>query len=645
VEKSAAVASLGERALLMPAWVRAALVANDRLKLYFTVLQAAAGHADDPEGGVLDLSRERAAAGVRDAWLDAIPLGTEKSGDDAYAVPQLSRLLASMRGDLETMARPCLASDAGGPFVPRVREWLDWLRAQPDDWLSHGALATLTHGDRRAGDGVHVLVMDLHKALNRLAKDLAAETIDGAHVWSLLPGDRERVQSFMRGLNRTAPLKFDHPGLDTAATRDGERLVIQNDIGTNDAHVLVINVEARRVTITYSDLHDVRFRFLHDLLEERGAAWSVVAPTTREDLNAGETYFVGTATFDCADDAAVDAALEFVGSRIVFLIDWNRARKRLQMFLGKADAVAVLREAARREVGHMGWLRAGGPDLLFQAMQEAGDGVFRVGDRLTDVLGEAGARDFLLDVLALAAQDQLRGRPRAITEEETRLALARRVRDRSSEFDLVAEHAAYCHELASAVRDALAFGSDSAAMASLAARAKAWERVADELVWKARAAAERHPRRQPIARLLALADDVADALEEAVFVMSLMAERPASLLEGKMREPLLQLAESTLGAVQDYVRALATARGLRRGDDLDESNALLDAVWRIDLAERRCDEQLRTARRVMLRELTAAADLALASDLAGAIELASDRLLAAGYAMRELALAHDGVAS
>ena len=70
----------------------------------------------------------------------------------------------------------------------------------------------------------------------------------------------------MTGLHRTAPLKFDHPGLDTAATHDGERLLIQNDIGTNDAHVLVIQVVARTIMLTYSDLHATRFAFFQRAL-------------------------------------------------------------------------------------------------------------------------------------------------------------------------------------------------------------------------------------------------------------------------------------------------------------------------------------------------------------------------------------------
>lgn len=45
----------------------------------------------------------------------------------------------------------------------------------------------------------------------------------------------------MEKLDAVASL-FDHRRLDTAATRDGERLLLQNDIGTNDAHVLVLQV-------------------------------------------------------------------------------------------------------------------------------------------------------------------------------------------------------------------------------------------------------------------------------------------------------------------------------------------------------------------------------------------------------------------
>ncbi len=56
------------------------------------------------------------------------------------------------------------------------------------------------------------------------------------------PSDRNLIKAFMRGVNQTAPLKFDHPGLGTTATHTDDKLVIQNDIGTTDAHVLVVHV-------------------------------------------------------------------------------------------------------------------------------------------------------------------------------------------------------------------------------------------------------------------------------------------------------------------------------------------------------------------------------------------------------------------
>ena len=42
MDKQKAVATLGQNSLLLSAWITAALLANDRLKLYLSVLQSAA---------------------------------------------------------------------------------------------------------------------------------------------------------------------------------------------------------------------------------------------------------------------------------------------------------------------------------------------------------------------------------------------------------------------------------------------------------------------------------------------------------------------------------------------------------------------------------------------------------------------------
>jgi len=639
MQKTKAVARLGQTGLLLPAWVKAALAANDRLKVYLTVLQAASAHASHPNRELADLTAELTAAGLSGAWLHDLAAAARRIEEELF-VPDLPRLLKCLADDLAVMARPVLQTTAADAAVhPRVQHWLDWLGALPADRLSSEQLDALARGRRGDTDSLHLLVMDLHKQINGLWGELASEVIDGAHVWQIKPEDRLRVAAFMRGLNRTASLKFDHPGLDTAATRDGERLLLQNDIGTNDAHVLVLQVSARKITLTYSDLHPSRAEFFQSLLAPLGARWSKSEARTSEELNEGAAYTIATAQFDCADDGALDAALEGVGSRIVFLIDWNRARKRLQAFVEKESAVAVLAEAARREVGHRAWLQVGGERLVFAAMQAVGEGAFRIGDRLDEVLGAGDARSFLVAVLQLARDALHSGQPPALVADETRMLLTQYVRQRTSEFDLLAEHAAYCHALAQAVSDGLAHGVEGARKTAqeLAARAKAWERRADHLVMQAREQAERQPRWRPFARLLEQADDVADALEEAAFLISLIADHHLEGWNAEVRNVLARLAATVLQATQDHVKALAIARTLGADSEAADNDAFLGATWRVLRAERQCDAMLRDARRVILGAVRDAPSLMLANDLAMALESASDHLLSAGYALREVA--------
>jgi uncharacterized protein Yka (UPF0111/DUF47 family) len=644
MQKTQAVASLGQHRLMLPAWVKAALSANDRLKVYLTVLQAAASHAMHPHREVLDLTREIAAVGLSALWLQNVAAVARRVDDDVF-VPDLPRLVKGMAEALAIMARPVLeTAPADAQTHPRVRLWLDWLHTLPADRLSDAQVEQLTHGHRGKGDSLHLLVMDLHKQVNQLVGELATEVIDGANAWGLQVGDRARVAAFMRGLNRTAVLKFDHPGLDTAATRDGDRLLLQNDIGTNDAHVLVIQVTDRVVTLTYSGLHRIRFEFFQSLLEPLGATWSGLESRTDAELNQGAAYTVGTARFDCAHDAVVEATLEGIGSRIVFLIDWNRARKRLRAFIGKDEAIAVLAEAARLDIGHRAWLQVGGERLIFAAMQAAGEGAFRIGDRLDDVIGIADARAFLVAVLRLSCDALRRGQPAALVADETSMLLAQHVRQRTSEFDLLAEHASYCQALAQAVSDGLAHEVERSAQAAaeLAARSKAWERKADHLVMQARDKAERQPRWRPVARLVEQSDDVADALEEAAFLISLIADHHHEGWNGEVRKVLARLAATVLRATQEQVKALAISRTLGSNSEAIDNDAFLAATWHVLQAERQCDALLRDARRVILGKLQDAPSLMLANDLAGVLELASDRLLVASYALRDLVLSKAG---
>ena len=79
------------------------------------------------------------------------------------------------------------------------------------------------------------------------------------------------------------------------------------------------------MTLTYSDMHPRRFSFFQALLNLLGATWFVPESRVTAGLNHGAAHTAGTATFACPDTASLTAALEGIGARIVFLIDWNRA--------------------------------------------------------------------------------------------------------------------------------------------------------------------------------------------------------------------------------------------------------------------------------------------------------------------------------
>ena len=139
----------------MPVWVKAALATNDRLKLYLTVLQAAAAHAEHPHQGAPDLRRELVAAGLASAsWLLELPGGASRV-NSVLLVPELERLVASLQDDLAIMARPVLEFTAHDvePHL-RVQHWLEWLAAMKGEKLDKSQLNSLTQGKRDEGDSL-----------------------------------------------------------------------------------------------------------------------------------------------------------------------------------------------------------------------------------------------------------------------------------------------------------------------------------------------------------------------------------------------------------------------------------------------------------------------------------------------------------
>src|SRR5271157_1431881 len=270
VAKVEIVERLGERAVLLPALIEEGLAANDRLKIRLTILQEAAAQASEPGRAPPSMERERRGVGLADPLFNATISGVRRIDAETFLAPGAEALAAGMAPDLAAMMAPIEVAgpEAAAPLRTRLDATLAALPNFKGDCVANRQVAGLASARRGGDDSLHLLVMVLHKALNRIAAATAVEEIDGARVHGLDDAGRARVHAFMRGLNRTARLAFGHPGLDTTAGRVGARLTIQNDIGATDAHVLVVHVEGLAVTATYTDVHRVRAKFFMTLFAD-----------------------------------------------------------------------------------------------------------------------------------------------------------------------------------------------------------------------------------------------------------------------------------------------------------------------------------------------------------------------------------------
>lgn len=605
-EKSLIIEALGEGELLLPALLNAALAANDRAKFHFTLLQLAREHARRPDGAVPSLRNERIAAGVDDEGLDGFIARAQVEGD-GFRAAGLAAVCTDVDVSLDVMLAPLRLADAdaAAAFVAR----LEALRGAPwseGDHLSDARLARLASGDRDHGDTAHLLVMDLHKALNALQAAIAEERIEGAACYGLDAADRPRVAAFMQGIARTTALKFEHPGLGTTATRSGETLLIQNDIGTTDAHVLVVRVGASAAgltaSLTYTDVHLQRLLFFQGLFEDWEVAWDDTRSRTDQRMEDG-AYHMSSGRFSAEDEDELSRYLTFLGSRLVFLIDWNRARKRLRPLLPKKDVLALLKWAADRDYGHMALLRVDAVHVIFDALGFLARGDATAQTRLDELLGRNAALDYLRFVVAACATGALEGRSEGLIADEIRTGLVSYFQSAQDNLlDLASEHAALCVELAAGVRDALLHADEPTAaeqFALNARRAARWEHDADELLQGARGLARKKERGLFYRSLIEHADDIADALEEAGFHLTLLG---AEARRARLFAALSALAESAASSTQEYLKAVESSRDLKRGSPRADIQDFLEAVHRVVDAEHRSDAQHRGVKCALMAE-------------------------------------------
>ncbi len=599
--KERIIQELGEGELLLPELVRRALAANDRVKYLLTLLQTARAAADGAE--VVDLHEERIASGVEDPTLDRVVADAVRGQDGAYRIPHAEKLADQALADVATMLAPLLASSAREADGLRRRQaTLGESLDVAGDTIRVEDLARLTAASRER-DSVHLLVVDAHRELNRLAATLATESIDGARAHNLEDGDRPLVRAFMRGLHETERLRFGHPGLGTIAAHSGAALVLQNDLGMTDAHVVVLRIVERTLTITYTDVHLERLVFFQDLLAKRGVEWEDTRSRVDRSMEGG-LFHLALGRYVAEDIGALESFLADAGSQLVFMIDWNRARKRLRGLVGKRAAVELLTWSADKHHGHRAFLLAGGERLVNDALQFAGRPGAATGESLSDVLGAAAAAAYLRSVLRICSDGLLVGKALPLIQDEVRAELVGYVHTAREElFELIRRHGELVVEIGEATRDELELalaGGDGPAGAD-AQRAGAWEHVADEIVNRVRAYIERTDEPGALLVLVEAADDIADSLEDAAFNLTLLRRPgPAPEIAGKLRG----MCRLVLASARAHLRAVTLAAEVQRGASREEMEAFLEAAHEVVSLERETDDAQRSVHAALVASVT-----------------------------------------
>jgi uncharacterized protein Yka (UPF0111/DUF47 family) len=637
--KSEIIERLGQTDILLPSLIAEGLAANDRVKVRLSIVQTAGRHARDPSGVRFDLTDECHAAGIDPMPMEALVNHASLLAGERITAPGLGKLGSAIWDDVATMVRAVKAGDAakGDGFLGRLStiKAAGWL--EPSDTIELALIARLTGISDGGRDGLHRLVMDLHKALNQLAAAHAEEVLAGAHVYGLLPEDRPAVEAFMRGLESTRKLKFGHPGLATTASRSGARLTIQNDIGETDAHVVVIAVEQDAVTVTYTDVHLARAKFFTGLCRNFPVQWSGLDRKGAEGLGDSEVFYLVTGRYPIDEGKRRESFLEAIGASLVFLIDWNKARKVLRAWLPKADAVRVLDWAACNRFGHRGFLELGGSDLVASAVHHATPARIGFGERLDHALGRDAAVDFIKTVLRVSAESLLEGGSVRQARDRIEADLVRHMqRVDATLLAIVVRQAGLAREIAAGITHLIAEQQAHRPFdrAALAVQARRIEEKADKIALEARSEIARFEAGPAIERLINRIEEAIDELEQAAFIASLAPDEVAS----DLLKPLAELCTVAVRGAEAAAAGVAAAADVPDGHRVDSEDALA-AVGRLFEAEHNADAAERAIMAIVLRGEFDLKTALSVLELARALERATDRLAGIGHLLRDHVLA------
>lgn len=424
--KTKIIEEIGEYNLILPSLVQRALIAGDQSRYYLNLLISSIDHAEHPKIERDTLEDLRIRAGIETDIFDTVISATDISPEGVYQIPFFDEIIAGLSSAILEMISPFRAETycSSPGLFKRAQSLLEIFSGSDGKIPIDDERINVLHEDYD-GENFIRLIREIEEMLIPLQERMAPEEVYGATAYLVEPEDMFLIRSFMIGLNRTESLRFDHPGLGTRVVRAGDALLIQNEIGMSDAHMLVIQINGLNATITYTDLHLNRLSFFQRLLDPYPVLWRELI--SRNNLNGeqSEMFHISTGYFSARSGEELLMFISHLSSQIVFLIEWNRARKALKLFLSGNEVLKVLHKAVKREVGHRAFLILGGERLIYDAIEGSSDISLKYGETLSEVLGSDNAIEFCISVLEISTQCMRQTLPISYIRDDIKSELVR----------------------------------------------------------------------------------------------------------------------------------------------------------------------------------------------------------------------------
>lgn len=253
----------------------------------------------------------------------------------------------------------------------------------------------------------------------------------------LEPGDRRATLDYMQQLERSRSRCGAAAGIEVAAERDQDGLVLESFFQERSHPFLRISSRRDGMGILFCDAQEERVRFFRRLADFIGVEWERLdteggpGGSSRE---TGEGVLVLRGVAPARGRKQALRILEELGGALPFLDGYRHARNQLEELIPPRETERLLLWAARHQVGHAPFVRRGGTDLLVRALAPL---LPDCGDLLDMVLGAHSAELFLRRVLTITADAEASEEPARVIHRKLRNAFRRRLDPRGQHPALV----------------------------------------------------------------------------------------------------------------------------------------------------------------------------------------------------------------